>query len=1693
MIQYNEEKKKELSEIAAKNGGLCEALWNCACGNGFYYERREKLWKLLERAVGRELTEVKTVEEFWKPGVESAVCELVGDAMQKDFVEMMQLQMECQFSWTICRRSYRTRDFGWHASKLVYMLVDWISYTVCDKSVEEMLQEKYEDVRGYEMFLALQLRRENETVLSAVREAILGDNQEVLLTRTIIRAIIISGREDLLELLLKLLSAARLQEGLRQQILENADAGSMQTLKRILKFCIDEDMFRYSSTIRAFNTWTGLGYGDEKQATIQKYALIAYECLDQKDAREKYIESHNNLEAYLGLWAMASEDMNGVDRYVIGLLDAKEKYRRILGWYFITHSDSSHYRMQVASCYLTERDPEILAWILGNLEQTSELVYGNLAQTSELVYAHGVYYPNNRKRKAVVNEDLPSRKEERKWIFLQLKELVKVVGTKDTVFTGNPFPFSWIRFESEKVINCMMSLAGYDMDSELIRELHSCVTDMTPQQRRTYYLTFLWPETDEQHKVWLLEALSDKSVQVKELAVEILTECPLTEAELDLMMECLKSKSSNLRKSVVVALKRQEPKAQAKILQKLFTSGDQFQIQAGTELLLELKEKEPELVAGQTENIAALRQQKLSTQTEILLEQLEGSDQAGPVYSAENGYGLYDPAVIEEVLSRAEEQFEGKALTEQELTKMLAIDKKEYFAVLERMNDVFNRHADYEYETMMYDGSVKKVLFGDADSMHLWIPIQDGEKTCHTYVRQLTPETFPFFEEFRESLGEYARDVTKMLSLSFLASRWRPPYYQHGDDKVQPWFHEFVKLPMLASYHQEGREKYKFRYFHFQEIIEVLPQLFPAQEVFEASFQIMRGIIRFVETGFRGKNDESASIRDVVEKRGYANTTCLMNRWILGHWRSMLSSYASTPEDFKRWFYAEYYLEKVASKDGLIAQMLTQKDFFRAHQEGFVPVDVFYANSLEAAYGGVSYLAKLGALTNPNSSSMGREIYELYPEAKEIVKKLVLRIVEVEEKRGEMPTPLTFLARSIERFEGGAEHFVKLLAALGNENFFRGYLYRDCETKQAILSLLLKRCYPTKEDGPEQLKKYLKQTDITEKRLVEAVMYAPQWAGLAEQVTGWKGLKCGIWFFHAHVNETFSAEKETEVALYSPIPPQRFNDGAFDRDWFWQAYQMLGEKRFRTLYKCAKYITSGSNLHRRSQLYADAALGKLDADSIKAEIIEKRNQEKLRCYPLIPIPESDVKTALERYEFIQKFLKESRQFGAQRRENERKACNAALENLAITTGFYDVNRMTWFLESEKVKELRALMEPKELSGIHVWVDIDEEGIAALAVEKDGTRQKSLPKELNKAPLILELKEAIKELKEQRRRAKEILERAMTECTLFSGEELQKISENPILLPLVQKLVWVRETEEKKEALIGFLKKGERLVLEDVSGVPYPLEETWKLRVAHPHDMMHAGVWSEFMHLLYREKVTQPFKQVFREYYPITEDELQERTISRRYAGHQVQPRKTVALLRSRGWTVDYEEGLQKVFYKEDLVVRMFAMADWFSPSDIEAPTLEEIRFFHRNTYKSVEFTEVPPIVFSEVMRDIDLVVSVAHVGGVDPEASHSTVEMRTAIAAELIKLLKLSNVTFIGAHAKIIGSLANYSVHMGSGVVHAEAIGMLNILPVHSQARGRIFLPFADEDPKTAEIMSKIILLSEDKKIKDPSVLQQLR
>ena len=66
-------------------------------------------------------------------------------------------------------------------------------------------------------------------------------------------------------------------------------------------------------------------------------------------------------------------------------------------------------------------------------------------------------------------------------------------------------------------------------------------------------------------------------------------------------------------------------------------------------------------------------------------------------------------------------------------------------------------------------------------------------------------------------------------------------------------------------------------------------------------------------------------------------------------------------------------------------------------------------------------------------------------------------------------------------------------------------------------------------------------------------------------------------------------------------------------------------------------------------------------------------------------------------------------------------------------------------------------------------------------------------------------------------------------------------------------------------------------------------------------------------------------------------------------------------------------------------------------------------------------------------------------------------------------------------------------MHLGSAVVHRSPAVYLSILPVHSQHRGRLFLPFVDEDPRSAEVISKVLMLARDNEIQDPVILKQIQ
>lgn len=1655
-----------LQTDAKRDQGLVGALARSVTMHSLY-NPLDLLREPLTQLYGKQPTEIKA-EEFFCPALKQAFCTLAGAELTEQVPELLVLCREGPFSTSPWRRSYRSQYFSFYAPQMIELLSSLIGLSCYQGTVEDWLYSGEPAPRSYGYLLALEIRRGREDLIRLLWEALMGDNSQLLLTREIIQAVVISGHDGLMDALIKRLLAAGLQEGVRQQILEAADQGTVQVLTRILKVCLEHNLFRYSSTIRAFDTWTGLEYDNSKPEQVRQYGQLAYECLTDASRRQEYLEKGSPIQAYFALWGQGCLEVQDTYPMVAQLLQDPHRDRKIVGWLFVSRTDQNRYRMAVASQHLEERDPELLAWVIWNLAQTWKL-----RRTSWNIWAR------QEAGKSVPNPDLPSCKEKRVELFFRLKETAQGIGSKKQTFRGTPFPFVRVTLESERVYGCMLSLAGYDMDEDLVAELLTLAPKMPADLRQSLVCCFLLPEEKESHRAFLRSCLKDRSVSVKELAVQRLAECQLTQEDVCLLAESLRTQSSSLRAAIVAVLGQQTPTLLGPLLPKMLTSEEEHQNQVAMELILKEREANPAWFSDNRPFLERLRAHKLSPQTQILLDQLLPSQPEEPMDSPETGYGLYDPQVVEAYLSSLEAQKfkqnhpEGQEnlLTREELQAALPT-WEELKPLLDRLEGVFTRHGAEEMEVLTGDGSRCKVLFGDS-SPHLPLPAACGCASMGEPGARL--EMIPFWDEFYQALGEYTRESRKMLGLFYLCTRLEEPVRMFGRDLYRKWVLPAAKEHSIPHLVDKCVSNYP-RMGQMLDIMEHLPQLFDHKTLLYEIIRCYQSVIGLLEEERPAANGSKQQGPIIV----YGNPVqdLSMNHATLVALRRVIRQLELPSDAFAEWFSLEYALEQPVGGWVLVGLCVT--DYFRAYQEGLIPRDVLVAFLLRDT---AQAKEAIRVLTHPVRWAEGRKIYERYPLAKPLISQLLDRIVTVEARRGELPTPLTGHCLAIQRFYG-MEHVCRLLAALGKERFFRGYEYAKNTTKQVVLSRLLKRCYPRPEDTPEGFAALVKTANLPEKRLVEAVMYAPQWADFVEAVLGWPGLASGVWFFHAHINETFSAEKETEVARYSPIPPQRFYDGVFDRNWFLKAYGQLGERRFGLLYQSAKYITSNNSLHRRSRLYADAALGKMDASTLSEEILQTRDQEKLRCYPLLPMAGGDRQEPLRRYEFIQKFRKESRQFGAQRRSSEEKACAIALENLANTLGLADVHRLVWQMESRKMEQIRPFLEPIQVGDVSIRLTIDEQGDAALVLEQGGKGRKTVPKVLAKEERYRDRKELVRELKELKRRARESLERAMVGCASFQREELEALWEHPVLAPMLRTLVWTDGAHN------GFLRQWEQgLRLEMLDGTCLPAD---CLRIAHPHDLRTAGDWTDYMHLLYEKQLIQPFKQVFREYYPITAEERQERTISRRYAGHQVQPRRTLALLKQHGWTVDREEGLQKIFYAQNLMVRIYAMADWFSPAEIEAPTLETVEFFDRTTGGALPLEQVPPILFSETMRDLDLVVSVAHVGGVDPETSHSTVELRMALARELVRLFQLPNVSWVGSHAKIHGQLANYSLHMGSGIVHAEGIGMLTILPVHSQARGRIFLPFADDDPKTAEILSKILLLAQDKTIKDPAILRQL-
>lgn len=1564
---------------------------------------------------------------------------------------------EYPYSSGYTRRPFRTSNLELHGAAILSKMSSLIAMERQGLPLSAYLQNmdngdemdytlKYRVRMVLSDVIAYELDRKDGGMLETLKEVVYGDNQGALLSREMIQGAFMSHQPEAAAMMGELFIAARLQEGLRQSLVEAMDEGTLANNLYMLKLIIDNGYIRFSSVVRALGVWTGMGLEAQNQRVAKGMIEDAYQALQDADLRAEWLTDDNASRVYISLWATAVHEEAELYDKITAVMATGQVYQKIIALYLLANSQETELRLSIARRSLHEQDPELQYWVLYNY----------------CYNYHRVWRPEKGEPKITLDRTPQLEdKEERRKDFDAFKAMLLNPDRRELSGPSKVMDFIQVSYTVDFLGRKLLYLTAYDMDSGWIDELIQLRDKFSADLRGELLSCFLYQPLSPVQREFLFTSLSDKSMKNRELALEQAKELTLTPQELLAAEGLLKLKTGSLRQSVTLLLLSQPEESLQSSIVRLLQEKNSLQRLAGLEMVTVLFEDEQrsDLYEAVRPLVEAINGS--SAKERELTAKLERRNE----YTAVNGYGLFDPAATEAWL--AERPDPGDFTWDEVFGTPVA----EIESFLQGLDALIHAHRDTEYESESYSGRKEALLIGTGLQPLKWNTLWEREGDSS----QL--EQYPLHEVWSAYLKEQALDAKHLLELNFYLqlsdlNRTMDNYYGFYNGNMD--YNELRKHKLLEGW----RAEFAAQVYPLQRISEI-KQLLQKLQYKESVETLITAF--YVDSpkkeSFRIADRALNALLAAMPEEKLASEAALLN--VLAQpWVMMVRDRMADQEDYRTLFRSLYIFDKLTLKERDSKLMLN--DFLQAYEAGWIGEGELFKELL-AGENNVHHMSRITSQHhNQNWIDDSSKISSLRS-------RLVNRLMEIELARGELPTEVTPLTMGLQRIEG-MEYFCRILVGLDKETFVRGYIYGYGRsiTKKESFSHLLKISHPREGEDAASLKTMLQQAEIPEKRLLEAAMYAPQWIEIVAEYLGWEGLRSAAWYFHAHINEGFSAEKETVVAHYSPVTPQDFNDGAFDANWFLSAYNTLGAKRFDLLYDCAKYISAGSN-HRRSQLFADAALGKLSLEDMKTSVTQKRNKDHLLSYSLIPLGSNRDQDIRERYELIQRFLAESKTFGAQRRASEGLAARIALGNLARTAGYADVTRLMWDIEARKLDEMESYFEPFALDeDTHVRLTIDDQGQSGLEVTSKGKLLKSVPVRFKKHEYIEVLKETRSELTGQYRRARLELERSMEAASGFTLQEITSLSRNPVLAPLLRTLVL------RSGSALGYF-KADTASLAAPSGEEAVIRPEDELYIAHPLDLYTSGQWSQYQKDLFDRQLRQPFKQIFRELYLPNADELANATVSNRYAGHQVQPSKTVALLRERQWTVSYEEGLQKVYYAADLIVRLYAMADWFSPADTEAPTLESVEFFDRKTYKNVPLDQVPPLIFSEVMRDVDLVVSVAHVGGVDPEASLTTVEMRRVIMSESLRLQKISNVRIDGNYARIEGTLGEYAVHLGSGVAYRQATGALHIIPVHSQHRGRLFLPFLDEDPRTAEILSKVVMLAEDTKIKDPSILSQLQ
>ncbi|MGD1898103.1 MAG: HEAT repeat domain-containing protein [Phormidesmis sp.] len=556
--------------------------------------------------------------DSWAVEVRSQLLDVAFGPISSWVAKTYDLLLELPYQQGCARRSFRSSNSRHYAARRHSWLMSMLTIT---RGYEQPVEwyAAWAPFLGYRadalglMFAAAinEGGKVGDQVFEIICDSARGEHDIGSMGRHVTRALLVANRPEGWQLIENMLVAAQRQEGLRQVILETIDEAHPEAFARMLRVIVEQNMVRFSATIRAADVWFGLNWTvDQKRwvkETLEKTLdLFELDLLEKDKQIESLLQSDVPTRVYLALWRMAFDDAMVAVEAATRLLKDERAERRFVAVYLLRQMNDIPEATSVLLTCLSDSHLRVA------VEAFLGMQYSGLrADESEL--------------------------------FEQLETYIERFSEKEMTLEPLVWPWMQAKIARSQIADALTRALGFRPIERLLPYLSTMTPWVRAKQAERLIKITPW---DESIRSAVFDLLGDRSSVVRESAISALKRHYIpTPAGAPQLEALLPRKAADLRRGILALLLKLSDAEAVNSAERLLAAPKAPQRLAGLELLEQLQRTERadgREIALQYQQQRKEKREKRSASEQELLDKLLANTQVVP--TLDDALGLAPPA-----------------------------------------------------------------------------------------------------------------------------------------------------------------------------------------------------------------------------------------------------------------------------------------------------------------------------------------------------------------------------------------------------------------------------------------------------------------------------------------------------------------------------------------------------------------------------------------------------------------------------------------------------------------------------------------------------------------------------------------------------------------------------------------------------------------------------------------------------------------------------------------------------------------------------------------------------------------------------------------------------------------------------------------------------------------------------------------